>query len=290
MSPERETTRTVRSWLETGVDSLPDRVLDRVLEEIAETPQRRFAWAVPWRLGIAAAAAVLALAVFIGLGVLPVVVRVGDPEPTPVPTPVSFLPLLAGPIDAGRYVVEEEFAVGLTFSLPDGWSKFGVGPDHLAIVKNPGGGLFPSPPGGMAVGFFVVDNLFADPCALEDLMVDPPVGPAVEDLAAALEDIAAYRSSAPQPAVIDGYSGLRMTLDLELYMCPVSQADLWRTPSGFVRNAQGEQERNTVWILDVDGVRLVINSLVFPGISADYRAELDEVMASVRIRPRADGG
>ena len=289
MSHERETTRTIRSWLETGVTTLPDDVLDRVLEEIAETPQRRLAWSTPQSLGIAAAA-VLVLAVFIGLGLLPAVLRVGDPEPTPVPTPVSFVPLVSGPLEAGRYVVDEEFAVDLTFRLPEGWSKSDAGPDHLAIVKNPGGGLFPNPPGGMALGFFVVDNLFADPCALEDRMLDPPVGPAVEDLADALANVQAYRSSAPQPAVIDGYSGLRMTIDLQLYMCPVGQADLWRTPSGFVRNAQGEEERNTIWILDVDGVRLVINALVYPGISAEYRAELDEIIDSVGIRPRPEGG
>lgn len=290
MSTERDTTRTVRSWLETGVTSLPDRVLDRVLEEIAETPQRRFAWAAPRGLGLAAAAAMLAIVVSLGFGLLPMVLRVGDPDPKPVPTPVSFVPLPAGPLDAGRYVVDEEFAVELTFVLPDGWSKVGAGRDHLTIVKDPAGGLSASSPYRMALEFYVVGNLFADPCALEQHMLDPPVGPAVQDLADALANVLAYRASAPQPAVLSGYSGQRMTMDLDLFACPVTQADLWRTPSGWARNAQGEQERITIWILDVDGVRLVINAVAYAGISAEARAELDEVVDSIRIRPRADGG
>jgi len=105
----------------------------------------------------------------------------------------------------------------------------------------------------------------------------------------ALASVPAYRASSSQPVVISGYTGLRMNLDLEVYMCNFREVDLWRTPSGWVRNAQGEEERNTIWILDVDGVRLVINALHFPGVSAESRAELDEVVASVRIRPGANG-
>lgn len=289
MSSDRETTRIVRSWLDDGVTQLPDRVLDSVLEEVAETPQRRLAWAPGRGRWIAAAAAVLAVAVFIGLGLSPVTVRLGDSDPTPAPIPMPFLPLLAGPIEAGLYTVDEEFAVEFTFSVPSGWSKFAVGSDHVSIVQDSSGSMFPTPPGGTALGFFVVDNLYADPCAPGNRMLDPPVGPAVEDLADALVNVPAYRTSPPQPVVISGYTGLRMNLDLQVYMCNFRQFDLWRTPSGWVRNAQGEEERNTIWILDVDGVRLVINALHFPGVSAESRAELDEVVASVRIRPGANG-
>jgi hypothetical protein len=290
MSDERDLTRSVRSWLETGATGLPDRVLDQVLAQVAETPQHRTSWVPgrgPW---IAAAAAVLAVAVVIGLGLLPVTVRIGDADPAPAPAPLQFVPLPIGPIEPGAYEVAEEFAVELAFTVPPGWSKFDVGPDHVSIVQTPGGRLYPTPPDGTAIGFFVVDNLFADPCLPGNNMFDPPVGPTVEDLADALATVPAYRASERRPVVVSGYSGETMRLDLEVYMCSYSQVMLWRTPSGWVRNPQGEEEQNRLWILDVDGVRLVINALSFPGASDASLAELEAIVDSVRIRPReADG-
>ena len=41
MTTDRETTRIVRSWLQLGVDRLPERVLDAVLDVLPATPQRR---------------------------------------------------------------------------------------------------------------------------------------------------------------------------------------------------------------------------------------------------------
>src|SRR4029077_3965917 len=70
MSADRDVTRIVRSWLEDGATALPDRVLDRVLDQLPATPQRRARWParrlremnIPSRIGVAAAA-VVALAV-----------------------------------------------------------------------------------------------------------------------------------------------------------------------------------------------------------------------------------
>ena len=64
MNADRDVTRIVRSWLEEGVDVLPDRVLDRVFDQLPATPQRRSWWPVrrfasmntPIRYAIAAAA------------------------------------------------------------------------------------------------------------------------------------------------------------------------------------------------------------------------------------------
>ena len=75
MSSDRELTRIVRSWLEEGVNVVPDRVLDDVLDRVPVTSQRRPLWRA-WRkrlmnrtmqLAVAGAAAVL-VAVF-ALGV-----------------------------------------------------------------------------------------------------------------------------------------------------------------------------------------------------------------------------
>jgi hypothetical protein len=76
VSTDRDVTRIVRSWLEEGAMSLPDRVLDDVLDQVPATSQRRARWPA-WRsnsmitpIRLAAAAAVISLVAVVG-GVLP---------------------------------------------------------------------------------------------------------------------------------------------------------------------------------------------------------------------------
>ena len=76
MSTERDVTGIVRAWLEVGPTSLPDRVLDDVLERLPDTPQRRPWWPVGRsrrmaHLRVAVAAAAICLVAVIGVSVLP---------------------------------------------------------------------------------------------------------------------------------------------------------------------------------------------------------------------------
>jgi len=77
MSTDRDVTRAVRSWLDEGVTTLPDRVLDAVLDQVPATHQRRSWWPARrfadmniYAKLVAAAAAVLMVAV-IGYQFLP---------------------------------------------------------------------------------------------------------------------------------------------------------------------------------------------------------------------------
>src|SRR5262245_3383514 len=98
MKSERELQSIVRSWLEDGVNVLPDRVLDDVLAQVPMTPQRRVTWWPARRVidmsnfaGLAKlAAAVMVLVVAGGIGLA--LLRspgVGGPEPTPTPSPTT---------------------------------------------------------------------------------------------------------------------------------------------------------------------------------------------------------
>jgi hypothetical protein len=94
MSSDRDTTRIVRSWLEDGVTALPDRVLDNVLGQLPQTPQRRHWWQArrntfvsnTLKAALAGAAAVAVAAVMLGLYFGPSG-GVGPPAPSPSPTP-----------------------------------------------------------------------------------------------------------------------------------------------------------------------------------------------------------
>jgi hypothetical protein len=96
MSTDRETTRVVRSWLDEGVTSLPDRVLDAVLDQVPTTPQRRSWWPArrtdqmnTYAKLIATAAAVLVVAV-VGYQFLPGRSGPGGQTTAPSPTPAPL--------------------------------------------------------------------------------------------------------------------------------------------------------------------------------------------------------
>jgi hypothetical protein len=283
MRSEQETTRTVRSWLEHGVTALPDSVIDRVLDDVPTTRQRRVWQAPPGPARVLVAAAVL-IAVVVG-GVT-FGQRIGDAigNPTPSPGARSLVPLQLGPLEPGQYAIDTGFPVRISFDVPDGWTKNSLGADYAVLTSRPDG-VPERPPSGVALGFYTVANLFADPCDLEGRMMDPPVGPTVADLSAAFSDVPGYRASVARPASIDGYPGQRVDLELQLYMCEFGQVQLWQTPTGWFRSPAGDEELSTLWIVDVDGVRLIVDATAYPGTTEEDRGELRAVVDSMRIQP-----
>ena len=106
MSSERELTRVVRSWLEEGLNVLPDRVLDDVLAQIPVTSQRRPVWRA-WRRQLMNATTRLAIAAVAAFAV----VAVGltfifsrppiEPSATSSPSPsVGPTQTATGPVDS----------------------------------------------------------------------------------------------------------------------------------------------------------------------------------------------
>lgn len=294
MSTDRDTTRIVRSWLTDGVDELPDHVLDSVLDQLpatAQTPARgwpawRFVMSSSLRWG-AAAAVVAALAIVgviyfqggTGIGGVtppPSVSPSGTPSPTPLPS--GTLPT-SGDILPGSYTVSDPFPVDVTFEVGPGWSMWssGVGPDTVAVYED----SF-DPPAGHGIGFLIVDNVYADPCQPSAGPMDPPVGPGPEDLAAALAAQTGTESTDPVPVEIDGFAGVyldyRNTGGGEC-----STFVRWVT-SGGQREAL-VNERDRVWILDVDGTRLVIDAFSFGGTSDADLEEIRTMIESLDIEP-----
>lgn len=296
MSADRETTRIVRSWLEDGVTRLPDNVLDAVLDELPSTPQRRAPWwparrapHMNYALRIALASAAVVAVALIGFTLLRGQ-NVGDPDlVSPTPTPI---PLSDGLLEAGTYVSTPFEApndsLRLTLDVPDGWS--GAGADLFLATGTEG-------PDGAAILFTMATGLFSDPCQADySGTPDVVVGPTVDDLASALAEQTAYEATTPADVTLDGYSGKRVDLQLPSGDNPdalFNRGDrfgaecsnggyfLW---DGSIY-AQGPDNRWHLWILDVDGVRLVIQAEDFPGTSAQDQAELLDIVESIRIDP-----
>ena len=206
-------------------------------------------------------------------------------------TPTQSSPALAAPLvegevlGAGRYALDLYLYWGgpvtlrVTFGVPDGWEAWAYG-----VVETEGRG---EPTAGRGLGFWIVDEVYADPCRWNRGSIDPPVGSGVHDLVTALAEQRQRYATTPRDVTLAGYPGEQMQLQvpptIDFSDCFDSEFHSWTAlPSGG-RYHQGPSQFDRLWILDIDGVRLVIDAAFFPGTSREDRAELVQIVESVRI-------
>ena len=315
MSTDRDVTRIVRSWLEDGATALPDRVLDSVLDQLPATSQRRSWWPArrfgamntPFKLAIAAAAVVVVA--IVGINLLPGYATVGGPGPTPSPS-LSLSPSPSpsparfpdGPLAAGTYTTQpfagpgglcvaessqagcieagaEDDAIRITVTLPDGWT--GVG----GVIPTVEGY---SPPGGAALGFGRGGWLYSELCGGPG--PDIPTGTTVDEFVTALVDHPDLDVTSPVDVTLGGYSGRYLELRAP---ANITTDELGPDPSGcnyyFVWEpgiyAQGPNALWRIWVLDVDGVRVVVRNDSFPGTTPQVQSQLQAIVDSIQIEP-----
>jgi hypothetical protein len=153
-----------------------------------------------------------------------------------------------------------------------------------------------------------VTNLVQHGCR-DHSPADPPVGPSADDLATALADLAPFRvTSPPTDVTIYGYSGKHLELTVpDMPFEFRSDGTLfkectgfdwhrrylmsWITPLLVARGgyafygytAPGATEE--LWILDVEGTRLVISAVRSPGSPRKDLAEMSAILDSIQIEP-----
>ena len=165
----------------------------------------------------------------------------------------------------------------VTLTVPPGWEDRGGG-----------GFVFKSdvPPGGfndVGVGFWNVANVYADPCGVR--LADPPVGPTVDDLASALADLPGDATTASD-IVVDGFPGKQIEFTLPDFTQDPDCVSFYLWQEGV--DGPGwwgvqPNQHNRVWILDVDGTRLVIMAWYLPDTSHEDRAALEEIVNSIQF-------
>ncbi len=287
---ENDFDRTARLWLEDGPTEMSDRALQAALDEIHVTRQRRASWpvrrfssmSVPIRLA-AGVAAILVVA-FVGINLIPSGnSRIGGPAPTPSPTPTPTpLALSVGSVprslEPGTYAIADPFLVPVNVSVPAGWNGNIGGPYFVDLEPSSGQGVF----------FSIFDTVYADPCHYDKGFLSPLPGPTVDDLATALANIPGLHATTPTDVTVAGYQGKYVTLT-----APASFAGCTLSPDGYLvwelplggRDALGPNERDRVWILDVNGQRLVIDTRDSAGQTAQDAAEVQGVLDSLRFAP-----
>ena len=123
------------------------------------------------------------------------------------------------------------------------------------------------------------------PCKLSGVVTGPATGTTPADLAAAFERVTEYDTTAPADTTLNGHRGksLRITLPDQLGDCELpGRALLWES------NAQPPRyglpgELDTLWILDVEGIRLVVDATSFAQTSAADQTAQQQLVDSIRI-------
>jgi hypothetical protein len=166
----------------------------------------------------------------------------------------------------------------LTVMLPDGWEV-----NDGWVVK----GDMEFRADRMRLGASVVANIYSEPC--NSTLLDPPVGPTVDDLATAFADAWGRNATTPTEVTLDGFVGKQMVLtvpvDVDFADCVSEHYMAWRDTGGGDRSFQGPGQIQESWIIDVEGERLLIEASYFPEITSENRAELQQVIKSIQIEP-----
>jgi hypothetical protein len=284
MSTENDVARSLRSWLREERHEDADRVLDVVFDQIPATPQRRAGWLARrlplmnnsmLRYGIGAVA--LALAVVVGFSFL-AGRDVGQPIPTAtatfMPTPVSFSSFSGDTLPAGPIALDGAFPIRVVFDVPAGWMREDETIGRAALHRT----------ADVAVDFFLVTNIYPDPCRTALGPANPPVGPAVDELATALAGEVGFQAAAPVSTTLGGQPAKALVLtnqidtstcDGDPYLQQIAHAG-GGEDGGIFGILSGTTER--FWIVDVGGSRLVV---LVASSGGETEADLAEALGLV---------
>lgn len=140
----------------------------------------------------------------------------------------------------------------------------------------------------MGMGFHRIRSLNGDPCNHPGTADDVAIDPTVDDLVAGLTSSTEYETSDPTDVSLGGYSGKQVVVTMPADPAAVDQCAegyvIWNPmEGGFYDNAFGTENRWTLWILDVEGQRVVIRISDFEDSPADLRQELQAIVDSIVI-------
>ena len=180
------------------------------------------------------------------------------------------------PPQSGCTETAADDSIRFSMTVPDGWNAFGP---WVMFESN-------QPPSGAGMAFIRGAWLLTDPCKFGTPWI--PVGPTVADFVNAVAEHPSLETTAPVDVKLAGYSGKYFELHVpaDISMCdsePGGPPQYRPWEPGIY--AQGPSQRWHNWVLDVDSVRVVVQSFDFAGTPAARRAELQAIVDSIQIEP-----
>ena len=113
-------------------------------------------------------------------------------------------------------------------------------------------------------------------------------GPTVDGLASALAAVPLRNATTPVDVTVDGYTGKYLEWSvpdaIDFATCDKEDGEA-RFQSWTGRWQQGPGQVDRLWILDIDGARLVMDAWYAKETTAVDRAELTQIMDSIRFEP-----
>lgn len=270
--------------------------------QVLQTPRRR-RWLVVASVGLAIAVIALELL----LGTLPDQPPQPADQPTTTAQPTTTTTVIrlntvngAAQLEPGRYEVfgpaerpSSEPSAGwpssMEVTLPSGWTAWSrVRGGHLTRES-------------ATMTASSVENVVADLCTGE--MLDPLGGSSIDDLVEALTSIPGVTTRSVTVTNLDDYDARRvdLTIPTDVPGCPEGTAPetinmipwstgsflLWVTPPTeghpwHVTSFGGW--KHSIWILDVEGLRFVIDLGYDPDLKADEVAALHQIVQTIEIQ------
>ena len=172
--------------------------------------------------------------------------------------------------------------IPVTVTIPAGWDLV----NGVAVLKSD---TEPT----VGVGFYDVANIYADGCRWE--VVEPAVGPSVDDLVNAYQAVTGLNATQASPVTVDGFDGKQIQFtvpDHDPDTCQESTFGLAQSDNAGSNTAQvgppnlwalSPNQQNRALILDVNRTRLVVYVVHPPDISTQDQAALDTILDSIQI-------
>lgn len=208
------------------------------------------------------------------------------------PAPTDAVPLPDGPLDPGRYefvvsvdcegVEDDPIAcpagvptpppIALEVTVPEGWARMAGFP---VITPTTTG----TEDAALVLGWTSnTVGVQTDPClSTSHQLPDVAVGPGVDDFVDAVTAQEWYRGPAPVDTEVGGARGRYFTVRAP---ADLGRCHEWRPwDPGFF--AQGPSNTWEVWVLDVDGHRVVVVTEYFPDTSPGTVSQLTRMVESI---------
>jgi hypothetical protein len=227
---------------------------------------------LPTRTRVVLAMAALVVVAVIGVSIVPMRYRVGESAtPTPAPgltlepiaSPGSMVFPRSGELPIGTYGAIVDGA-SFTFKMPlNGWTSSQTAKGQLDATNLTAGG---DRLGDVSLRFWAPDNVYADPCVRTPMV--PPVGHSASDLAAAMTKIPGVVVLRTEDISVGGVPAKSVWLTIDdAIPCPAESFYLWYdrgdVPDAVPRRPAAANSTIMVWIVDVGGARIVVDSDVF---------------------------
>ena len=142
---------------------------------------------------------------------------------------------------------------------------------------------------GQGMSAWTVGNVYAEPCKWAGTLLDPPIDPSVDGLVAGLTSQKDRHATEATDVSLSGFTGkyMEMTVParIDLAHCDEGQFRTWVDPTLEGGRWLEAGQRDLLWIVDVDGTRLVIDSALGPDTTPQDRADRIQMVESIRIEP-----